>query len=266
MKKILLLTIAVVLQGCGGGSGGSSSTIFYAYNSANDYLVSFKASDPSTFLNEVAISGLSVGEKIKSMDFRPADGLLYAYVTNGTTARIAIVNTVSGALSTVGSTMASMTGSFFGLSFNAVVDRIRVISDDDENLRFSPTSGALVATDTSLSPAGAIPVGLAYTNNFVSAALSTAYVIDAATDSLLMLGGVNGTPSANGGALTTVGSLGVLANSEGGFEIVGIDNVAYAALSVSGASRLYTIDLTTGAATLIGAIGIGTTIDALAAE
>jgi len=48
-----------------------------------------------------------------------------------------------------------------------------------------------------------------------------------------------------------------------GFDISGLTGTAYASITTGGISRLYTINLTTGAATLassnVGAIGSGTT-------
>lgn len=57
--------------------------------------------------------------------------------------------------------------------------------------------------------------------------------------------------------LSTVGSLGVNTGLFAGFDIDGSSNVAYAALSTlaGGRSALYTINLGTGAATLVKAIG-----------
>jgi hypothetical protein len=45
----------------------------------------------------------------------------------------------------------SLNGSSFGFDFNPTVDRIRVQSDADQNLRLNPATGALAATDTTLS-------------------------------------------------------------------------------------------------------------------
>jgi hypothetical protein len=51
--------------------------------------------------------------------------------------------------------------------------------------------------------------------------------------------------------------LGIDITSFGGFDIQPGTNTAYASLRVAGVSRLYTINLATGAATLIGTIGGG---------
>jgi len=71
----------------------------------------------------------------------------------------------------------------------------------------------------------------------------------------------------NNGTLVSVGALGVDAGDNAGFDISSVDGVAYAALQVtpSASSGLYRIDLTTGRATLVGRIGGGTPLRALAA-
>jgi hypothetical protein len=53
-----------------------------------------------------------------------------------------------------------------------------------------------------------------------------------------------------------------------GFDISGTSGIAFAALTrpTGGASQLFTIDLTTGNASLIGTIGAGLTLNGLAAD
>ena len=62
-------------------------------------------------------------------------------------------------------------------------------------------------------------------------------------------------PSPNAGAITAIGPLGVDAAALAGFDILAEGNVAYAALQVAGTSGLYTVNLSTGAATLVGPLG-----------
>jgi hypothetical protein len=75
------------------------------------------------------------------------------------------------------------------------------------------------------------------------------YYIDSSTDMLAMASSAFNTPT-----ITTVGSLGVDSLKANGFEILG-NGQAYAALNVddsSLATGIYSINLGTGAATLIG--------------
>ena len=61
----------------------------------------------------------------------------------------------------------------------------------------------------------------------------------------------------NAGTLQTIGSLGLASpiTNEAGFDISGDTGVAFAALQTGAMSDLYSIDLATGAASLIGGIG-----------
>jgi len=67
----------------------------------------------------------------------------------------------------------------------------------------------------------------------------------------------------NAGTLNSIGSLGVNAGSIAGFDISGTSGIAYAALDIGGLSSLYTINLTTGSASLVGGIGSGLSVSGL---
>lgn len=67
------------------------------------------------------------------------------------------------------------------------------------------------------------------------------------------------------GTLSTVGALGVNLTPELGFDVSGATGTAYAATRIArGSSILRTINLSTGAATLVGPIGDGARLDGLA--
>jgi uncharacterized protein (TIGR03437 family) len=113
--------------------------------------------------------------------------------------------------------------------------------------------------------AGANPnlVGVAYTNNFDRTTSTTLFGIDSNLDILVRQGSVGGAPdSPNNGRLTTIGALGVNTTDQVGFDITAPNDVAFASLTTMGASSssLYSINLNTGAATLVGAIGGGALI------
>lgn len=102
-------------------------------------------------------------------------------------------------------------------------------------------------------------VGAAYDRNVSGGTATTLFVVDSTLNMLGMVGGVDGAPSANGGLITSIGALGVTlaAGSDAGFDIAS-GGGAYAALTGSdGLTRLYTLDLSTGAATEVGRVGIG---------
>ncbi len=223
-------------------------------------LISFNSAAPGTLLSTVGISGLQVGESVLGIDARPATGQIYALGSSG---RIYTIDPASGQALQIGVPIA-LNGSEFGVDFNPTVDRLRIISNAEQNLRVHPDTGAVAGTDTPLTPAGEV-TGAAYTNNVAGATQTTLFDIDASTDQLVRQGGVNGTPSPNGGVLTAVGPLGVNTTSVLGFDISSLDGTAFAALNVGGISRLYTVNLTTGAATLVGTIGSGGAVRGLTA-
>ncbi len=227
-------------------------------------LLSFNSAAPDTILNTLPLSGLQAGEIMLAIDFRPATGQLFGL---GSSNRIYTINTTTGAATAVaGPFTPALVGSDFGADFNPTVDRLRVVSDQDQNLRLNPATGAVAATDTNLSYAsgdanfGANPnvVGSAYTNSFAGSTSTSLYGIDSNLDTLVLQGSLNGAPvSPNSGQLTTVGALGVNSNGLVGFDIQGSNNRAFASLTAAGdsSSKLYTLNLTSGAATLIGTIG-----------
>ena len=241
----------------------SSADELLAGVASNGRLVLFSSADPSD-VEVVQVHGLQSGERILGLDTRPATGELYAL---GSTSRLYTLDPVTGVASAVGSMPFSpaLSGTAFGFDFNPTVDRIRIVSDTGQNLRAHPDSGVIAVVDVSLAYAmgdsgfGATPAvaAAAYTNNDTNPESGTTlYDIDAAREAL-----VTQSPP-NGGKLNTVGALGVSLEAVGGFDIAGSDGTAYAGLvkttPANGNNQrtiLFTIDLTTGAATKVGKIG-----------
>ena len=167
------------------------------------------------------------------------------------------INTATGAATQI-NTIAALTGGAFGVDFNPVPDALRIVSDAGQNLRITLGGGGVVNTDGLLNPGAPSIAGAAYSNNFAGATQTTLWEIDYVTDQLFTQGSVNGTPvSPNTGTLFTVGPLGVNTGPLVGFDISGLTGTAYASLSPTPGSALYAINLSTGAATLIGNIGAG---------
>ncbi len=236
----LLLTIFAV-----GFSTANAATI-YGVSTANQ-LVRFDSATPGTVTTIGTITGLQAAENVLAIDFRPATGQLYGL---GSSSRLYTVNTVNGMASAVGTAGAfTLVGTDFGFDFNPTVDRIRVVSNTGQNIRLNPDTGALAANDTNLNPGTPSVSAAAYTNNFAGATTTVLYVIDSGTDTL----NIQNPP--NGGVIVPVGALGVDTIGVNGFDIATIGGMAFASLNVGGTSRLYTINLTTGAATQVAAIG-----------
>ncbi len=191
-----------------------------------------------------AITGLQAGENILGIDMRPATGQLYAL---GSSNRIYTINMSSGAATAVGAMpfVTPLAGTSFGFDFNPTVDRIRVVSNTGQNLRLNPSDGTVAVVDLALNPGTPMISAAAYTNNFAGAASTILFDIDIATDKLYKQS------PPNDGTLTEIGSLGIDVSSENGFDIGGTTNMAYAILTTGGAAKIYTINLTTGTATLL---------------
>ncbi len=218
--------------------------VAYAVDNATNLLI-FNPLNPLPVARP--ITGLQPGELIHGLDFRPVNGQLYAL---GNTSRLYTINTANGAAAVVGSVGAfSLVGTDFGFDFNPTVDRIRVVSNTGQNLRLNPNDGTLTATDglLSFSPAGTTPnvSAAAYTNNFAGATTTTLYDIDIRSGGAVLF---QQNPP-NNGTLVSVGLLGVDAETTNGFDIGGTSGMAYALLRSGGSTKIYTINLTTGAAT-----------------
>ena len=218
---------------------------------ARNNLVLFGSASVGTARSR-AITGLQAGERVLGIDFRPVDGKLYAL---GGSSRVYVVDTATAAATVVGGAAftPALAGTVFGWDFNPVPDRIRSHGALGQNLRLNPATGAVAATDGALVyAAGDAGTGTpriaatAYTNSVAGATTTTLFAIDAARDVLVTL------PSPNDGQVRTVGALGVDAGDDAGLDVFPNDGVAYAALTVGGRTSLYTVNLTTGAATRVG--------------
>lgn len=242
------------------------------------HLSTFQAATPGTFTATVTITGLTAGQELVGIDARPATGQLFAlgYASVSKQVQVYTLNPTTGALTAVGGAQTLDLGSNsskIGFDFNPTVDRIRLTATNGANIRLNPATGALVMADGTLTYATTDAnarqtprvSASAYTNSYVGSPATTLYNIDEATSRL-----VTQIPP-NNGTLNTVGPLGTSVSSD--FQTSDLDiyfnlntgqNVAY--LSVSGfalsnftfASALYTVNLTTGATTALGALGNNT--------
>jgi hypothetical protein len=266
----LLLTLPGAVHGSTSAAEGSEAELgtpnpgaIYAITT-DDKLISFAPGAPQNLLSSDTITGLSFGESLVGIDFRPNGEELYALSTSS---RIYTLDVDTGAATPVAASFTpALVGTSFGFDFNPVADRIRITSDSEQNLRVHPDTGMVAAVDGMLAYAagdinfGQNPnvVGSAYTNSRPTATTTTLYDIDSDLDIVV----IQNPP--NNGTLTTVGPLGVNTTDLVGFDIASRTNTAYASLTPVGDtfSRLYTVNLSNGTATEIGPIGgLGQVID-----
>lgn len=247
-------------------------TLYALVHDANT-LLRFDSATPSV-TEQLIVAGIPSAETLRGIDFRPSTGELYG-VTDaaGSQIRVYVIDITTGQARTFGSPVTvTVPGTQWGMSFNPVADRIRLVNSVDENIRVNPNNYALSGDDPNLtSPTAPQPVvdAIAYDRQFPGATQTTLFAINRATSTLAYQGGLNGSgPNGpNGGVVTAVGPLGITLNatSPTGLDIA-TNGVMFAAMRpTAGLAALYTINQATGAATLVGAIGQGSQeIDALA--
>ncbi len=249
----------------------SHAVLIYALHQNDAFaqqIVSFR-SDTTTIIRSVAtVDGLASGERLVGLSFRPETGQLFSMVLSSSSARLVTVDPFNGDIRQVDTTSFAYV---FGdnISYNPVNDRIRFFSwandgtfiTGNKNLSISFGGGTPVThTDLKYVPGdpafGAIPLidgALAHNYPHSDALTTTLYGIDTDRNTLVRVGNIDDTTSANGGDVATIGSLGIDI-SEASMAITPRLNVAFASFGYAGAS-LYRINLNTGAATLVGAIG-----------
>ncbi len=222
-------------------------------------LIRFSPDSPAAVTRIGAVTGLGADEAIAGLDFRPADGNLYAVTSIGRLLVVDPATAIASAIQPVTGDGTAFTAARYGVDFNPVANALRIIGEDGLNLRVPPA--ALV------SPAPAVPVStlvdgrMGYLRGVTAAAYTnpesgdgtTLFVIDAETDTLY-------TQDPNAGRLTRVGSLGIDAISVNGYDIyqAGELNEHYALLTTDAGSGIYRINPLTGAATLLSTLPAAT--------
>ena len=246
----------------------AQSHTLYGLVQGSNTLLRFNSATPGT-VETLPINGIVTGELLRGIDFRPATGQLYAIATDGIGAqvRIYVINPATGLATGFAPVVTAPTFSIqWGMSFNPVPDRIRLVNSNGENLRLNPNNGALAGDDTNLtSPVAPPPIvdAVAYDRQFPGATQTTLFAINRATASLAVQGGINGAvpPGPNGGSITDIGPLSVTLNAGSSTALDMTSNgILFAALRPTPLSTngLYIVNTGTGTATLVGLIGDGT--------
>ena len=254
-----------------------TGSLVYAVT-ANNNLISFDSENPSQLQSIVQVTGIVAGQVLCGLDFRPATGALYGLAYNATTgdAQIYTINPTTGVATAVSDAPVSLgTGlGSIGFDFNPVVDRIRVTGSNGSNFRINPITGAIASTDSTLNFAGGDvnqgngSIGAsAYTNSFLGTTATTLFNIAQG------LGVLTTQNPPNNGVLNTVGTLGIqLDTTDRSFDLDILydqttqSNVAFLAANALGSNTdvLYQVNLTTGAATAVGSIGLGVRVKSIA--
>ncbi|MFO0807362.1 MAG: DUF4394 domain-containing protein [Gemmataceae bacterium] len=240
-------------------------------------LVTFNAATPGTITGTVPVSGLSAGDVLQAIDYRPIDLQLIGVGYNSTTGigSVYTINLATGVATnintgvlTIGTGLARVTA-----DFNPTANALRVVTSGSPNNNFRIGTGSTGALqiDTALNPGSPSIRATAYSRNLPGGGVNgatTLYEIDSASGNLVSQGSIDfftgsGT-SPNTGTLSTVGALtGVSAASIVGFDIANVAGTAGTSQGnayLATGTSLLSLNLTTGAATSIGTIGSGLTI------
>jgi len=257
------LVALTLVASCGGDSNEpnppSPGQTIYAVDLANQFAL-FHSATPGTVDRYLPITGLLTGDRIVGIDFRAVDGKLYGV---GIDSRVYIVDTVTAVASPVGATFTpALDGDHFGVVLDPATDRIRIQSaESEQNLRLDPATGQVTDVDAVLAyafgdPNEASTPAIAATAVTTGAAAAT-YGIDWLLDEFVVMS------DPNNGGVTTVGSTGVFTAACVALD-VGANGVVYASMTIGGVNNLYTMNVSTGAATLLGPISLVPSIQSIA--
>jgi hypothetical protein len=148
-------------------------------------------------------------------------------------------------------------GTMYGIDFNPVPDRLRVVSDEGQNLRINVDGGLTILDgDVNATYGPAAITAVAYTNSVAGATTTTLYGLDSQTDSLVR------STNPNAGTYTDTNLMGMTFMPLGlsftidnnvGFDISGRTGTAFINID----SLLWTVNLMTGEASSLGIVGAG---------
>ena len=257
---VVVSVLAAVVSG--GGSSAAQPAGLRAFGISGDgTLMATFTTDRPTVLDWVrTIQGFSGDTAAIGLDYRVQDGLMYLVGNNGGiyTVKLPPTPAQDPVVTKVSQLSVPLYGTKFGVDFNPAVDRLRIVSDQGQNLRHNlgdhtTTEDAILSTPPALGPTRGVTAA-AYTNNDLNPdTATTLFDIGTGTDEVLIQS------PANNGLLTATGKLTVDA-ADAGFDIYSTlsngkatSSAGFATIvAANGAATLYSINLLTGAATSVG--------------
>lgn len=260
---VMATSTALMLSAPGSGSAAPAAAPgLRAFGITGDgtQMATFTTDRPNVLDWVRDIVGLSGDTALIGIDFRVQNGLMYGVGDKGGIYTIKTPPATPDVVITkVSQLQYALHGTNFGVDFNPAADRLRVVSDNGQNLRHNLNDHTTVQ-DLNLTtpPAEGTTKGVsaaAYTNNDLSGATGTTlFDVNTVSDQIVIQS------PANNGTLAPTGSLGIDAQANAGLDIFSspsggktVSNTAYATLTASGATRpsLYSVNLFTGDATLV---------------
>lgn len=221
-----------------------------------------------TFGSKKMVRVKGVTGKLQGIDFRPATGVLYGVTDSDL---VYSIDTKTGNATLVSKLTASFNGGFqSGFDFNPVVDRLRVVGSNTQNLRANVVDGVTIVDGalnynpgtpaTATTPAIPADVNVGKMPNITAAAYTNSFLRAATAPTTTMLFGIDydlnvlvSQSPPNSGTLNTIGVLSNDFGPIGGFDIF-TDAAGNNAGFVASGKTLYSIDLATGATTKLGTL------------
>lgn len=225
----------------------------YATDTKNR-LLTFDSKRPAKVTKTTTMRGLPARVTVRGLDLRPKTGDLWLL---GSDSRLYTLNLDGTVLPVSPVPFATrLAGTAFGFDFNPMVDRIRIVSDAEQNLRANPETGNLVQPDGPLKPGDPSITAAAYTTSVVSptnAPTTTLYVIDAKA------GTVHVQMPPNDGLLQPGKPLTIKVPNELHFDLVGAGNAGFITGKRTRTARteLFRINVNDGKVKSVGRVGRG---------
>ena len=244
---VLSLLAAALLEPVRAGAETIYGTVF-----AGMGLLSFDSATPGV---TTGIGPFPGGSQVLALDFRPVTGELYGIIFSVTDSnfRLVRIDPATAAITWSGPPL-PISGPSFALSFPFAGDVARIVTSQRQNLLVDPDTG--LSTAVTDLPLGEVVAAITDTPG------PTLFGIETTFDELVRIGGPGGVPSPDTGAVATVGPLNAVVGDgfvfdSASFDVSPSSGVAYAALAAAPnvPTQLYTVNLQTGAATLVGPIG-----------
>lgn len=238
-------------------TAGNAQAVQFVGITTDNRITTFDSASPSAWSPLIGVTGLTAGARIVGIDTRPGDLMVYGVATDNKLYTLDVATgTATFKANLTGATIQSSLS--YGIDFNPVADAgagasLRLITSAGNNYAVNASTGTIGNTASMIqSNIG----GVAYTNSgaMPSPTSTQLYYIDFSTDRLLVANGAFNAPN-----ILDVGALGVNTIGVYGFDILA-DGRAFASLTsgVTGQSGFYSIDLMTGAASLVGEFGAAT--------
>ncbi|MFI9581990.1 DUF4394 domain-containing protein [Streptomyces sp. NPDC052236] len=248
-------TMAAVAVAAPSSSAAPTVPSLQAFGISADGTVmsAFTTDNPDTLNWFKLITGLKGDTALIGIDFRVQNGLMYGVGNQGGIYTITTPPTTADVVVTkVSQLTVPLYGTNFGVDFNPAADRLRVISDNAQNLRHNlhdhtTTEDTTLTTPPLTGPTRSVTAA-AYTNNDLDATTATTlFDINTALDQVVIQS------PANNGFLAATGALGRDSGLNAGFDIYSdLTNgkttsvVGFASLPSGAVSTLYTVNLFTG--------------------